>query len=72
MDNRGNRLKLAGSLDGSAMVLAGTRRTGDGTVHVRVTVTPEGSERVIERWETSADAGATWHVTAVLTRLRRE
>jgi hypothetical protein len=72
MDNLGQRLALSGALDGSAMVLTGARELAEGgTVHIRLTLTPSGADRVTERWERSADGGATWAEEVELTRVRR-
>lgn len=71
MDNLGQRLQLAGTLQGDAMVLAGTGWLGRRRVQVRVTLRPAGAARVSERWEV-AEAGRPWRLEAEVVRLRRE
>ena len=70
MDTEGIKLLLSGGIEGSAMVLTGTRPSaGNQTLHVRLTIQPDGADRVVQTWATSRD-GAAWKdtQTVVLTR----
>lgn len=71
-DNLGGRVFLSGSLVNGAMVMTGHRSTADGTKQlVRVTFTPDGGDRVIERWEVPAGDGSTYKVAEEVVRIRR-
>lgn len=69
-DNLGDRTFLRGNLSGSSMVLAGHRSRADGTVtRVRVTLEPQGTDRIVERWEVLE--GETYAPAGEVVRLRR-
>jgi hypothetical protein len=71
-DNLGGRVFLAGSLVNGAMVMTGHRSMADGARQdVRVTFTPDGSDRVIERWEVLASDGVTYQFAEGIVRIRR-
>jgi hypothetical protein len=71
-NNLGDRIFLRGGLDGANMVMTGHRSRADGTMtKVRVTWSAEGAERVVERWERSADGGATYEAAGEVVRVRK-
>jgi hypothetical protein len=63
IDGQGGLLRLAGGLQGKAMVLEGTNphpeRAGV-TVTQRITWTPADDGSVRQHWQRSLDGGATW------------
>jgi len=59
VDTDGVRLLLEGTLVNGSMVLSGTKQGEPGT-QVRVSWIPDGSNRVLQRWEFSRDGAATW------------
>lgn len=63
VDDSGNMLTLAGGLDGTRMVLAGTHPTPGQpavTTTERITWTPVAGGTVRQLWESSIDGGTTW------------
>lgn len=57
-------LRLAGGLQGEAMVMRGELpAAGGGVQQQRITWTPRADGRVEQRWETSDDGGQTWNVS---------
>jgi hypothetical protein len=61
VDTDGQRLVLSGGFENGSMVLTGTKLTAGGqTVTVRLTWTPDGLDRVVQRWEFSRDGGDAW------------
>lgn len=69
-DTEGVRLLMSGGLEGDAMVLEGSRPTNGGkTLDIRVTISPDGENRVTQTWSTSKDGGA-WkdRATVIFTR----
>ena len=57
-------LRLAGGLQGGAMVLQGSLpMPGGKTQQQRITWTPLPDGRVSQRWDTSDDGGKTWQVS---------
>lgn len=70
VDAEGVRLRMNGGLAGGAMVFETTRPSASGgELGIRVTLTPDGADRVIEQWATSSD-GSAWKdgLTAVYER----
>lgn len=64
-------LRLAGGREGAAMVMRGELPGAKGGVHLqRIIWTPTPDGEVIQHWETSDDAGATWQ-TSFRGRYRR-
>ncbi|QNP41943.1 hypothetical protein [Lysobacter solisilvae (ex Woo and Kim 2020)] len=54
-------LRLEGGREGEAMVLAGELPDGKGgTQRQRIRWTPQADGSVVQHWETSDDAGASW------------
>ena len=71
VDNDGTRLLLTGGISDVSMVLTGTRLAAGGQqVTVRVTWTPDGTDRVVQRWEFSRDGGAQWSTAKELIYTR--
>jgi hypothetical protein len=61
VDTDGQRLVLSGGFDNGSMVLTGSKLTAGGqTVMVRISWTPDGADRVVQRWEFSGDGGNQW------------
>ena len=63
IDNQGGLLRLAGSLEGASMVLAGTQphpSKAGATQRHRITWTPLADGAVRQWWQSSDDYGATW------------
>jgi hypothetical protein len=60
VDNRGTNVFLKGRVVNGALVLTGTVPTAEGSQDVRVTWVPDGSDQFEQRWETTADGGASW------------
>ncbi len=56
----GQVLHLHGGLEGSSMVLKGTRRDKRGEVLDRIAWTPLDKHRVRQHWQVSRDGGKTW------------
>ena len=72
VDTDGARLLMSGGLDGNSMVLTGSKKTAGGeTVTVRITWTPDGTDRVAQRWENSRDGGVQWSSTKELVYTRQ-
>ncbi len=72
VDNGGRRLFLTGGLDGTAMVLTGTRVVHGGrAVTIRVSWVPETADRVVQRWEYSRDGGTTWKIGKAIVYSRQ-
>lgn len=73
VDSEGVRLRMSGNVEDSGVVLEGTRPlAGAGQqMSVRVTIEPEETDRVVERWEVSTNGGASWKrgTTVVLERV---
>ena len=70
VDNLGGRTFLRGALDGDRMIMTGHRSLADGTMtKVRVTWTPDGDGRVLERWETLE--GSEYVVAGEVVRIRK-
>ena len=69
MDAEGVRLKMSGGLVGDAMVLEAVRPGASGDLGVRVSISPDGPDRVIEQWSTRK-GGGFWEdgATVVLER----
>jgi hypothetical protein len=65
VDKQGTLLLIEGGLDSSgAMVLQNSERRADGaTVANRITWTRLGPDEVRQRWDTSADGGASWQAS---------
>jgi hypothetical protein len=60
-DNTGMHQELSGNLSGDAMVMTGEEtHAGGKTRTIRVTIAPNGSDGVRQRWESSDDGGASW------------
>ena len=71
VDNQGQRLFLTGGLVDGAMVLRGTKRTGDGhEIVVRVSWTPVSADEVIQTWSFSRNGGESWQVERTLRYTR--
>jgi hypothetical protein len=60
VDDHGITLILFGGLQGSSMVLSGTRVTKGGTVIDRITWTPLPDGRVRQHWQVSDPSGNVW------------
>jgi hypothetical protein len=63
VDNQGGLLRLAGGLDGKAMVLASAEpnpKKPGATLRQRIRWTPLPGGEVRQHWETSEDDGTTW------------
>lgn len=61
VDTDGQRLVLSGGFDNGSMVLTGSKlTTGGQTVMVRISWTPDGADRVVQRWAFSRDGGNQW------------
>jgi len=59
-------LRLAGGLDGADMLLQGSLPTSAGGSQLqRIRWTPRADGSVVQRWETSDDAGASWQISFV-------
>ena len=68
IDTEGVRLLLSGGLEGSSMVLTGSRpRAGGKDLYIRMVLTPEDANHVTQTWETSKD-GISWTVKIATTR----
>jgi hypothetical protein len=71
VDTDGQRLLMSGGLEGGSIVLTGLKKTAGGeTVSVRVTWTPDGADRVVQRWEFSRD-GSSWSSAKELVYTRQ-
>ena len=71
VDNLGGRTFLRGTLDGDRLVMTGHRSLADGTLtKVRVTFAPEGTDRIVERWEI-AGAGDSYERAGEVVRIRK-
>lgn len=58
LDSEGNLILLSGGVAGDAMVMTGVRpRSGGGQMQVRVTIRPDGPNRIIQAWETTNGSG---------------
>jgi len=62
LDHGGVVLGFDGHLDGARMVMTGKDYPPDGARLHRVTWTARSDGSVEERWQTSTDAGRSWHV----------
>ena len=72
VNNLGERVFLRGTLDGSRLVLSGTRALANGeSMRVQMTWEAVTPDRVIETWAVSRDGGETYEVEKVVTRVRR-
>ena len=73
IDGEGERVELEGGpVPGGAIVMTGTEKEpGIGEFGVRVTLAPDGPDRVRQTWETSRNGGATWTVDLVTIYVRR-
>ena len=62
IDDRGAALELDGGLIGGSMVLEGERpdARGTGTIHHRITWTPERDGTVRQLWQTKTSAQSNW------------
>lgn len=70
MDTEGVRILMSGGLEGAAMVLEGSRPVSGGeTLGVRVAITPESANRVVQTWSTSRD-GSKWKERATVVFVR--
>ncbi|MCA1816689.1 MAG: hypothetical protein LC746_09835 [Acidobacteria bacterium] len=67
----GQILRLAGGLEGKAMVLSGESAGASGALLNRITWTPLADGRVEQKWDTSADGGKTWQTSFVGYYARR-
>ena len=68
----GTVLRIAGGLQNGAMTMAGPdRQTPRGKVRDRITWTPAADGTLEQRWDLSADGGATW-TTAFVGTYRRK
>lgn len=57
-------LRLAGGLQGGAMVMQGSLPMPEGKTQLqRITWTPLPDGRVSQRWDTSDDGGASWQIS---------
>jgi hypothetical protein len=66
VDSQGGLLRLAGAIDGGAMVLASTEphpKKPGATLRQRIRWTPLADGAVRQLWQTSEDDGATWKTT---------
>ncbi len=71
IDSEGVRLLLSGGLEGSSMVLTGSRpRAGGQDLYVRVVLTPEDANHMTQTWETSND-GTSWRLNSSVTYTRQ-
>ncbi len=71
-DNLGDRVFLRGTLDGTRLVLSGTRSRASGeALLVRMTWEAVTPDRVVETWAVSRDGGATYEVEKAVVRIRR-
>ena len=71
VDTDGQRLLMAGVVENGSMVLTGTRAAAGGqSVMVRISWIPEGTDRVVQRWEFSRDGGSSWGSTKELVYTR--
>lgn len=60
-DNTGGHRELSGNLSGGAMVMTGEETDGHKKSRlVRVTIAPDGTGGVRQRWESSKNGGASW------------
>jgi hypothetical protein len=63
VDNTGGRLDLAGTLEGSAMIMSSTvthpEKPGSTLTH-KITWTPGSDGSLRQLWQTSEDGGKTW------------
>jgi len=62
IDPSGFVLEIDGQMEGTAMVMMGKDYPVDGVRMHRVTWTPRSDGSVEERWQTSTDAGRSWHM----------
>jgi hypothetical protein len=60
VDDQGNFLDLEGGLTGTRMILCGISSSTAGPLSERIAWTPLADGRVLQLWEQSLDAGATW------------
>lgn len=70
LDTEGNLILLSGGMEGGAMVMTGVRpRSGGGEMQVRVTIRPDGPDRVVQAWETTNGSG-DWKANGAVVFLR--